>query len=157
TRERLLLRQGKPVAITPKAFDTLLALVRQSGHVLEKDELLKQVWADTVVEEVNRARNAWTLRKALGDGNGEPGCIGTVAKRGYRLVGPVPERERQALSLVTQRRVRVHFVKEGVGVLDTVPPLEADTVPLLPARERKIGRWITLAALVAIGAVQVRL
>src|SRR5262245_25393171 len=112
TGERLLLRQGEPVAITPKAFETLLALVRQCGHVIEKDELLKQIWPDTVVEEVNLARNVWTLRKALGDGNGEHRYIETVPKVGYRFVAPVIERQGESSSLVIQRRVRAHIVKE---------------------------------------------
>jgi Tol biopolymer transport system component/DNA-binding winged helix-turn-helix (wHTH) protein len=148
--ERLLLRQGQPVSITPKAFDTLLALVRQSGHVLEKDELLKQVWADTVVEEVNLARNIWTLRKALGDGNGAHHYIETVPKVGYRFVAPVTELTSEASSLVIQRRVRAHIVKEEVEVPDTFP-LVPDAVPLLPAKERKAR--IALMALAAIGLV----
>src|SRR5262245_7080478 len=149
-RERLLLRRGKPVSLTPKAFETLLALVERSGHVLEKDELLKQVWADTVVEEVNLARNIWTLRKALGDGNAEHRYIETVPTVRYRFVAPVIERQGESSSLVIQRRVRAHIVKEEVEVPDTVPPV-ADAVPLLPAKERSIGRRIALIALAAIG------
>ncbi len=148
-RERLLLRRGKPVSLTPKAFETLLALVQRSGHVLEKDELLKQVWPDTVVEEVNLARNIWTLRKALGEGNGEHRYIETVPKVGYRFVAPVTERQGESSSLVIQRRVRAHIVKEEVEVPDTPPPV-ADVVPLLPAKERSIGRRIALVALAAI-------
>ena len=49
--ERLLLRDGAPVALTPKAFDTLLVLVENSGHLLDKDDLMKQVWPETFVEE----------------------------------------------------------------------------------------------------------
>jgi hypothetical protein len=53
--ERELLCEGTPVSLTPKAFDTLLCLVRNHGHMLTKDELLNQVWPDTFVEEVNLA------------------------------------------------------------------------------------------------------
>src|SRR5215471_7911411 len=140
--ERLLLRQGKPVSLTPKAFDTLLALVHQSGHVIEKDELLRQVWADTVVEEVNLARNIWTLRKLLGDGNGEHRYIETVPKVGYRFVAPVTELPAEHSSLMIQRRVRAHIVKEEIEMPDTIPV--SGTVSLLPAKERKIGRRIKL-------------
>src|SRR5215471_18494405 len=150
--ERLLLRQGNPVSLTPKAFDTLLALVQQSGHVLEKDELLKQVWADTVVEEVNLARNIWTLRKALGDGNGEHRYIETVPKVGYRFVAPVTELEGDARSLVIQRRVKAHIVKEEVELPDTVP-LDLPSVPPLSARERRSRWWIFLITLAAIGLI----
>ena len=149
TGERLLLRQGKPVSITPKAFETLIALVRQSGHVIEKDELLRQVWADTVVEEVNLARNIWTLRKLLGDGDGEHRYIETVPKVGYRFVAPVTELPAEHSSLIIQRRVRAHIVKEEIEVPDTIPV--SGTVSLLPAKERKIGRWIKLVAVSAIG------
>jgi len=52
-RERLLLRGGEPIALTAKAFDLLVTLVLQSGHLVSKDDLLRTVWPDTVVEEVN--------------------------------------------------------------------------------------------------------
>jgi len=51
--ERALLRKNRPVPITLKAFDTLLLLVRNAGHIVDKDELLRVVWPDTVVEENN--------------------------------------------------------------------------------------------------------
>ena len=58
--ERVLRRGERPVPLKPKVFETLLVLVRHGGHLLEKDELMKQVWADAVVEEANLARNIWT-------------------------------------------------------------------------------------------------
>ncbi|HET8677590.1 MAG TPA: winged helix-turn-helix domain-containing protein, partial [Blastocatellia bacterium] len=63
--ERLLLRNGEVVPLTPKAFDVLLALVEQAGHLLGKEELLKTVWPDSFVEESNLADNVSRLRKAL--------------------------------------------------------------------------------------------
>src|SRR5262249_53023878 len=87
--ERLLLREGKTVPLTPKAFDLLLALVEGHGHLLEKDELLKSVWPDTFVEEANLASNISLVRKALGDGENGHRYIETVPKRGYRFVAPV--------------------------------------------------------------------
>ena len=82
--ERLLLRDGKPVPLTPKAFETLLALVERSGHVVKKDDLMKRVWPDSFVEEVNLAQNVSAIRKAL-NGQGEQ-YIETVSKTGYRLI-----------------------------------------------------------------------
>src|SRR5687768_5746098 len=90
-RERLLLRDGAPVALTPKCFDILVALVQNSGHLLEKDELLKEVWPGQFVEEGNLSFNISTLRKALGEGSAEHPYIETVPKRGYRFVGGVRE------------------------------------------------------------------
>ena len=55
--ERLLLRGGEPVPLTPKAFETLLVLVKNSGHILDKDELMKILWPDTIVEEANLTVN----------------------------------------------------------------------------------------------------
>ena len=82
--ERLLLSDGKPVALTGKAFDLLVALVRQAGHLLTKDELLAAVWPDVVVEEVNLSVNVSALRKVLGAApHGE--WIETVPRQGYRF------------------------------------------------------------------------
>lgn len=88
-RERLLLRNGEVVSITPKAFDLLLALLQQSGRLVEKEALLKAVWPDTVVEENNLADNISRLRKALGEGEHGQKFIETVPKRGYRFVAEV--------------------------------------------------------------------
>jgi Tol biopolymer transport system component/DNA-binding winged helix-turn-helix (wHTH) protein len=88
TAERVLLRDEQTVPLTPKAFDTLVVLVQNNGHVLEKEELLKAVWPDTFVEEATLAQNIFTLRKALGK---EPPYIETVPKRGYRFTANVRE------------------------------------------------------------------
>jgi DNA-binding winged helix-turn-helix (wHTH) protein/tetratricopeptide (TPR) repeat protein len=88
---RILLRETRPVVLTPKAFDTLLALIENRGRVLEKDELMRLVWADTVVEEANLSQNVFTLRKALGEGPQENAYIATVPRRGYQFVAEVRE------------------------------------------------------------------
>ena len=72
--------------LTPKAFETLLLLVRNSGHLLEKDEFISALWPDTVVEEGSLSNNIFVLRKALGE---DPAFIETVPRRGYRFVGAV--------------------------------------------------------------------
>lgn len=87
--ERLLLLDGKPIDLTPKAFDLLLVLVRNGGHLVSKDQLLEQVWPDSYVEEVNLTVNISALRRALGDDQIETKFIETVPKRGYRFVAPV--------------------------------------------------------------------
>jgi Tol biopolymer transport system component/DNA-binding winged helix-turn-helix (wHTH) protein len=110
--ERKLMRGNEVVVLTPKAFDTLVLLVRNSGHLLEKDELIKMLWPDTFVEEGNLSNNIFVLRKALGE---DPPYIETVPKRGYRFVGAVrqlplaapprrgkpPERHRELASEVS--------------------------------------------------------
>jgi DNA-binding winged helix-turn-helix (wHTH) protein/TolB-like protein/Tfp pilus assembly protein PilF len=91
--ERLLLREEKPIPVTPKIFDLLLVLVQHQGRLLEKDELMRAVWPDSVVEEANLSANISILRKALGDGRNEQVLIETVPKRGYRFVAPVREED----------------------------------------------------------------
>jgi hypothetical protein len=65
--KQILLRDGEPVALTPKAFQLLLVIVRRGNQVVSKDELMKAVWPDTFVKETNLTRNIFTLRKALGE------------------------------------------------------------------------------------------
>jgi DNA-binding winged helix-turn-helix (wHTH) protein/tetratricopeptide (TPR) repeat protein len=83
--QQQLFADGEPVALTPKAFDTLLLLVRNGGRLVSKEELLSSVWPDVVVEEATVAQNIFRLRKVLGeDADGSP-YIETVPKRGYRF------------------------------------------------------------------------
>jgi DNA-binding winged helix-turn-helix (wHTH) protein/tetratricopeptide (TPR) repeat protein len=88
-RERILSCDGTIVSLTPKAFETLLCLVRNQGRVLTKDELLKQIWPDTFVEEVNLAVNISAIRKALGENPQDCRFIATVPGRGYRFIADV--------------------------------------------------------------------
>lgn len=89
--DRRLLRHGKPVMLTPKAFDILLALVGHSGRTVEKDDLMDEVWSDTFVEEGNLNRHVSTLRKILGDDPHEQRFIKTIPKHGYRFTADVRE------------------------------------------------------------------
>jgi TolB-like protein/DNA-binding winged helix-turn-helix (wHTH) protein/Flp pilus assembly protein TadD len=91
--ERKLLRGNEIVVLTPKAFDTLLLLVRNSGHLLEKDDLISMLWPDSFVEEGSLSNNIFLLRKALGE---DPAYIETVPRRGYRFVGAVRQFPRAA-------------------------------------------------------------
>ena len=86
---RLLLKHGEQVALAPKVFDTLLVMVASGGRLLDKDELMRHVWAETVVEEVGLAKNVSALRKALGERPDAHRFIVTVPGRGYRFVAPV--------------------------------------------------------------------
>ncbi|MCI0338279.1 MAG: winged helix-turn-helix domain-containing protein [Acidobacteria bacterium] len=87
--ERLLLRDGQPVPLTPKAFDTLLIFVENSNQLLTKEELIAKLWPDSFVEESNLAQNVSMLRKALGGRPQGGQYIETVPKRGYRFVTEV--------------------------------------------------------------------
>jgi Tol biopolymer transport system component/DNA-binding winged helix-turn-helix (wHTH) protein len=87
--EHIVLRDGQIIPLTPKIFETLLVLVENSGHVVDKDELLQKVWSDTFVEETNLTKNISILRKILSDGDAGKSFIETIPKRGYRFVAEV--------------------------------------------------------------------
>ena len=89
--ERLLLREGKPVQLTPKAFDILQLLVENNGRLLSKEELMSRIWPNSFVEEANLTVNISALRKTLGDRRDGGEYIETVPKRGYRFVAEVTE------------------------------------------------------------------
>jgi DNA-binding winged helix-turn-helix (wHTH) protein/TolB-like protein/Tfp pilus assembly protein PilF len=86
TAERVLLREGELVPLTPKVFDILVMLVEHGGQVVAKDDLMKKVWPNTFVEEGNLTQNISLLRKALGESPGGTQFIETVPRRGYRFV-----------------------------------------------------------------------
>jgi DNA-binding winged helix-turn-helix (wHTH) protein/tetratricopeptide (TPR) repeat protein len=88
-KERLLLRDGQQITLTPKAFDILLLLVENTGHVLTKEEMLTRLWPDTFVEEANLTNNISILRRALGDDSEGQQYIKTVPRLGYRFVAAV--------------------------------------------------------------------
>jgi TolB-like protein/Tfp pilus assembly protein PilF len=85
TRERVLLRDGRPVSLKPKVYETLLALVTRSGHIVDKEELMREVWPHVIVEENNLTGNIFALRRTFGDYD----CIETVPRRGYRFTADV--------------------------------------------------------------------
>jgi len=87
--ERLLTKGSEGIPLTPKAFETLLLLVENAGHALDKDEMLRRLWPDSFVEEATLAKNVSTLRKALGEGENGARYIETIPKFGYRFVAEV--------------------------------------------------------------------
>ena len=91
--ERRLLREGKPVPITLKIFNLLLLLVQNSGHLIAKEEIMREVWADSIVEDNNLTVTMSTLRRALGEEHGQHSYIQTVPKRGYRFIASLRKLE----------------------------------------------------------------
>src|SRR5271169_2432968 len=94
--KRVLLRDDQPVPLQPKAFETLLVLVQNSGTVVLKNDLMKTLWPDSFVEESNLTQHIFVLRKSLGETAGENRYIATIPGRGYRFaekVRLVPEHE----------------------------------------------------------------
>jgi Tol biopolymer transport system component/DNA-binding winged helix-turn-helix (wHTH) protein len=85
----LLLRDGHPLTLEPKAFAVLQLLVERAPRVVDKAEIFASVWKDTAVTDNALTRIVTQLRKALGDDAREPRFIATVATRGYRLLPAV--------------------------------------------------------------------
>jgi TolB-like protein/DNA-binding winged helix-turn-helix (wHTH) protein/Tfp pilus assembly protein PilF len=131
TGKRLLLRNGEPVPLSPKVLETLLALIESRERVLTKDELLKQVWGDTIVEEGGLTRNVSVLRKILGEKPDDHQYIVTVPARGYRFVAEVRERWRNG---------------EASGAHLPAPPRRDE-----PRRSLSARRWLVLGGLAALG------
>ena len=108
--EHLLLRDGEPVPLEPKVFDTLVLLIRNSGHLLEKDELMDKVWPDAEVEEGSLTRNISTLRRVLGDGENGLRYIETVSRRGYRFVASVRDLGDESPDSVKEKHVGAQII-----------------------------------------------
>ena len=115
--ERLLCCGDDTIALTPKAFETLVFLVENGGHVLSKEEIMETVWADSFVEENNLAQNISILRKTLGGAK----FIETVSKRGYRFVAPVEIDEINQTDSITIERTRSKIVIEEEIETDDFP------------------------------------
>ena len=105
-RSRRLLRGDEAVAITVKAFDTLAALVERAGAVVEKEQLMRRVWPDAVVEEANLSQQIFLLRKLLGEDPKDHRYIQTVPRRGYRFVAEVVERADETEERAATARAR---------------------------------------------------
>lgn len=143
--ERQLLRGEEPVPLTPKTFDLLVLLVENSGHLMEKTELMKRLWADSFVDEANLSVNMSALRRALGEGANENHYIETVSRRGYRFVAPVQEFPAEASAA---------SAGESLANDDRSPdPPSAGAAPTQSETPR--GRWATLFAGVVVLAALV--
>jgi Tol biopolymer transport system component/DNA-binding winged helix-turn-helix (wHTH) protein len=162
--ERVLLREGKPVMLTPKLFDTLLALVERSGHIVEKSELMEMVWPGTFVEESNLSSSVSLLRKTLGSAADGSSYIETVPRRGYRFASAV-EMTDESMGVLVGRRTRVHVVtreeeetlgEEEISEIKTLPAtteLEAVRSSRLPLAANKPDRRLIVFGIFSILAV----
>lgn len=133
-KERRLLHKGERVPLTPKVFDTLVYLVKNQGHLVEKDELMQAVWSDSYVEDGNLPRTIHTLRKALANGDADLAYIETVPTKGYRFAAEVKLIEEAAPPEAP------NFDPEPAERNDRVPP-------------RRAVVWAGVAAVVFVLAV----
>jgi DNA-binding winged helix-turn-helix (wHTH) protein/TolB-like protein/Flp pilus assembly protein TadD len=137
----LLLSNGVPVSLTPKAFEVLLVLVQNGSRLTTKEELMRKVWPDSFVEEANLTVNISALRKLLGETDQGKPYIDTVPKKGYRFVEAVTEVQEGALNGLSPLEERVR---------DSGPPSTepSDTTSLnisaLPQSPAKKSSWLLL-------------
>src|SRR5215204_401696 len=143
TDEKVLLREGMPVALAPKVFETLLVLIESPGRIVLKKELMKRLWPDTFVEDANLTFNIQQLRKSLGDNARSPIYIQTIARRGYRFIAAVePLSSDNGEGQNTEPQVaRVH---------ETVPALAAKTASTSPQLTLPLIRRRPTAVLLVI-------
>jgi DNA-binding winged helix-turn-helix (wHTH) protein/tetratricopeptide (TPR) repeat protein len=118
--QRRLLRNGEPVALTAKAFDVLLTLIRNSGRLVTKQTLLSAVWPDVVVDDSNLTFTVSILRKALGEPRTGQRYIETVPKQGYRFVAPLqpatPEQSPiESFACVVERDHQLRVLMDAFG------------------------------------------
>ena len=106
TNERILLRDGRSLPLKPRVYETLLALVSRSGHVVDKEELMRQVWPDVTVEENNLTGNIFALRRAFAQYD----CIETVPRRGYRFTADVKQVKIEDVKLTDRSDVETEVV-----------------------------------------------
>jgi Tol biopolymer transport system component/DNA-binding winged helix-turn-helix (wHTH) protein len=144
----LLLRDNQPVPLPPKAFETLLVLVRHSETVVLKDHLMESLWPDTFVEESNLAQNIFVLRKTLGATAADQRYIVTIPGRGYcftEKVRVVSEEDGLGVQADIRTRVVTQEVTQEAGLV-RVGPLAA--VATKPTRARQWG--LMVAAVLAL-------
>jgi Tol biopolymer transport system component/DNA-binding winged helix-turn-helix (wHTH) protein len=136
-QESLLIRDGEVVTLPPKALDLLLILVENSGHVLSKERLMREVWPNTIVEEANLSHQVFILRKALGEEKNGVKFIKTIPRRGYRFVAPVVEVQDEPADILITEQTRSRIIIEE----EFHPPatfIEAAGVPPLSSLKGKV-------------------
>lgn len=125
--KQALFRGDELIALNPKSFQLLLVLVRRGNQIVTKDELMRSVWPDTFVEETNLTRNAFALRKALGD-NEQNRFVITVPGQGYRLA--------EGVRLVSEADLRIVAASHSKVQIQV--------------RETKLWVWIAAAVIVTL-------
>ena len=157
TNQKCLWRGDEIVSLTPKAFETLLVLIKNKGNIVSKNSILDEVWQDTFVEEATLAQNISTLRKTLGKYESEKEFIVTVPRRGYRFISDVTETLADEEVLVLEKHSVTHIVAEQEQIDDQETSVAKPKANLQPtsASNKKllIGIPIAVATLLFLGLI----
>lgn len=121
--QRRLLYQGQPVPLKPKILDLLLFLVEMRGQLVVKEDLMREIWPDSIVEENNITVSMSILRKTLGDDQLTHQFIETVPRRGYRFLAEVTEVpvEQPAASVTRRPEIQAESQDETIDSLAVFP------------------------------------
>lgn len=136
--KRVLLREGEMVALTSKSLDALLVLVQNRGLVVSKDDLMKTLWPDTIVEENNLTQQIAMLRKALGERAKEHRYIVTVPGRGYSFVAEVTQPADNETDLIVAQHIRSRITVDVEDENET----ESSIAPNDPRYLATVPSWL---------------
>ncbi|MBI3949526.1 MAG: transcriptional regulator, partial [Acidobacteria bacterium] len=131
--EHHLKRGDQEIYLRPKPFETLLYLVERRGHLVEKNELLDRVWADSIVTESTLTHCIEEIRKALEDDAYHPHYIKTVPRLGFKFIADVEE-----IAPATEEEVEEEYTAVRVMVTEEEQEPEGETGR---GRDGARGRW----------------
>src|SRR3989337_1505662 len=140
---RQLLHGGKPVPMFPRCFDALLLLIERRGELLEKEFLLRALWPDVVVDENSLAKVISDVRRVLGEGSKDQGCIATVPRRGYRFTATVEVLHAADVRPAASEGVRYQMRSLAVLPFEFLNPIAGDEclgIGLADALITRLGR-----------------
>lgn len=153
-RKRLLLRDGETIQLSSKAFDLLLTLVQSGGREVTKEELMKSIWADQIVEDANLTVTMSHLRKALGEKASDHRFIVTIPGRGYRFVPELKPSEALIVEQHTLSEIVIEESESATPIIETktLAPAKAITVArgLIASPVRKFSLTVVGVGLVAL-------
>ncbi len=138
-RERELFRDGVPVPLTFRLFETLLVFVRNPGRTLTKDELLEAIWPGRYMEESSLKQAIFSLRKALG-GDEDKAFIVTAQGRGYSFAAPVE----RIVAAATPAHGGAASVPGGPASAESIAPASS------PSRKTSFATLIAAVAAIAL-------
>jgi DNA-binding winged helix-turn-helix (wHTH) protein/TolB-like protein/thioredoxin-like negative regulator of GroEL len=155
-----LSRAGDPISLPPKAVEALTVLVRNPGRMMERDEIIRAVWADAFVEDANLTVAISQLRKALSRNDGTGEYIQTVPRVGYRFVADVREIYEPLVPLIVEKHTVSRTVIEEEDTADPEPVSVTNIQPVASTRvateqSRLSGTKVRIASAVVAAALLV--